>query len=121
MRELRVEEEEIGCGREGTSLLRFEGTGTRLREAGLAMGKLGSLEMEDMEVGDGGLPEAKPAGGMATERGGAVEGSVYAPDVGAVMEAEPKRGSKELSMGSRLLHQRHMLDIRDRSPRGMRP
>lgn len=64
--------------------------------------------MADMG-GDGGGWSAGPAGRTATVRGGAVEGSVNAPEVGAVMAAEPKRGSKELSMGSRLRHQRHML------------
>lgn len=59
--------------------------------------------------GDGGGWSTVPAGSAATVRGGAVEGSVNAPEVGAVMAAEPKRGSKELSMGSLLRHQRHML------------
>lgn len=59
--------------------------------------------------GEGAGWAMEPVGRTATARGGAVEGSVNAPDVGAVIAAEPKRGSKELSMGSRLLHQRHIL------------
>ena len=96
-----------GCGGDEISLLLFEGT--RFSEAGLA---LENLAVCDIGGEGGGWSEATAEGRTAVVRGGAVEGSANAPEVGAVMAAEPKRGSKELSIGSRLLHQRHIVETR---------
>lgn len=88
---------------EVVSLLLLE---EKLSEMGFALENCEVGEMVAMGSCDCGC---EADGGMATFMDGAIEGSAYAPSVGAVMAAEPNRGSKELSMDSLLLHQRHIM------------